>query len=101
MEAVSGGGKHLVVIGGGPAGYPAAFHAADHGYRVTVVNAEPRLGGVCLLRGCIPSKALLHLAKLITEAKEAEHAGVKFGAPQIDLAGVRNFKNSVIDNLSN
>lgn len=100
MDVASGAGKHVVVIGGGPGGYPAAFHAADHGYKVTIVNAEARLGGVCLHRGCIPSKALLHLAKLITEAKEVEHAGVKFGAPQIDLAAVRNFKNSVIDKLA-
>ena len=100
MEEASGAGKHVVVIGGGPGGYPAAFHAADHGYKVTIVNAEAKLGGVCLHRGCIPSKALLHLAKLITETKDAEHAGVKFGAPQIDLTAVRNFKNSVIDKLA-
>jgi len=100
MEAASGAGKHLVIIGGGPGGYPAAFHAADHGFQVTIINAEPRLGGVCLQRGCIPSKALLHLGKLITEAREAKHQGITFGEPQIDLDGVRNFKNSVIDKLS-
>lgn len=100
MDAVSGEGKHLVIIGGGPGGYPAAFHAADHGFKVTIVNAEPRLGGVCLQRGCIPSKALLHLGKLITEAREAKQHGISFGEPQIDLDGVRHFKNSVIDKLS-
>lgn len=99
MEA-SGAGKHLVVIGAGPGGYPAAFHAADHGYQVTLVNAEPKPGGVCLQRGCIPSKALLHLAKLIQETKDAAHHGITFAAPQIDLDGIRKFKNQVIDNLS-
>src|SRR5207344_1072749 len=58
----------LLVIGGGPGGYPAALHAADHGLKVTLVDEDPRLGGVCLNRGCIPSKALLHVAKLINEA---------------------------------
>lgn len=100
MESVSGEGKHLVVIGAGPGGYPAAFHAADHGYKVTLINAEPRPGGVCLHRGCIPSKALLHLAKLITETREAAEHGITFGEPKIDLDGVRNFKNSVIDQLA-
>jgi dihydrolipoamide dehydrogenase len=100
MESASGEGKHLVIIGGGPGGYPAAFHAADHGYQVTIINAEARLGGVCLQRGCIPSKALLHLGKLITEAREAKHQGITFGEPQIDLDMVRKFKNSVIDKLS-
>ena len=66
----------LLVIGAGPGGYPAALHAADHGIKVTMVDADPRLGGVCLNRGCIPSKALLHVAKRIEEAKEAEEWGV-------------------------
>ena len=99
MQA-SGAGKRLVVIGGGPAGYPAAFHAADHGFQVTMINAEAKPGGVCLHRGCIPSKALLHLGKLINEAREAEHWGVSFGPPQIDIDKVRAFKNSVIEKLT-
>lgn len=90
----------VVVIGGGPGGYPAAFAAADHGLKVILVNEEPQQGGVCLLRGCIPSKALLHVAKLIQEAKDAEHHGVVFGKPTIQLDKIRNFKNSVIGNLT-
>ena len=68
----------VVVLGGGPGGYAAAFLAADLGMKVTIVDAEPRLGGVCLLRGCIPSKALLHVAKVISEAKELGGWGVQF-----------------------
>ena len=90
----------VVVIGGGPGGYPAAFHAADHGLNVTLVNEEPQQGGVCLLRGCIPSKALLHVAKLIQETKDSEQHGVSFGKPTIQLDKLRNFKNSVINNLT-
>ena len=70
----------IVVIGGGPGGYAAAFLAADEGQEVVVVEAEPRLGGTCLLRGCIPSKALLHVAKVISEAEEMQSEwGVSFG----------------------
>src|SRR5882724_1220463 len=76
----------LLVVGGGPGGYPAALAAADHGIQVTLVDADPKLGGVCLNRGCIPSKALLHVAKLINEAKEAEEWGVHFGAPKVDVS---------------
>ena len=90
----------LVVIGGGPGGYPAAFHAADHGMDVTLVNAESAPGGVCLHRGCIPSKALLHVAKLIQEAQEAEQWGVTFAQPEINLDQLRHFKNGVIDGLT-
>src|ERR1041384_7609489 len=85
----------LLVIGGGPGGYPAALHAADHGMKVTLVDEDPKLGGVCLNRGCIPSKALLHAAKLIREAREfAEFGvafGVAFGEPEIDLEKLRGF----------
>lgn len=81
----------LLVIGGGPGGYPAALHAADHGLKVTLVDEDPKLGGVCLNRGCIPSKALLHVAKLIREAKEAAEWGLAFGEPKLDLEKLRNF----------
>jgi dihydrolipoamide dehydrogenase len=81
----------LLVIGGGPGGYPAALHAADHGIKPLLVDEGPKLGGVCTNRGCIPSKALLHLAKLIEEAKEAEEWGVSFGPPKFDLAKMQTF----------
>ena len=81
----------LLVIGGGPGGYPAALHAADHGMKVTLVDEDPKLGGVCLNRGCIPSKALLHVAKLVREAHEAAEWGLTFGEPKIDLAKLRDF----------
>ena len=89
----------VVVLGGGPGGYPAAFGAADHGMKVALVNDEPRPGGVCLHRGCIPSKALLHVAKLINEAQESSHWGVTYGKPKIDVDQLRKFKNGVIDKL--
>jgi dihydrolipoamide dehydrogenase len=89
----------IVVIGAGPGGYPAAFACADHGMKVTLVNAEAKPGGVCLHRGCIPSKALLHVAKLIQEAREAEHWGVSFAPPRIDVNKLRGFKNSVVERL--
>jgi dihydrolipoamide dehydrogenase len=81
----------LLVIGGGPGGYPAALHAADHGLKVIMVDEDPRLGGVCLNRGCIPSKALLHAAKIIHEAHEMAEHGVSFGEPKIDLEKLRGF----------
>jgi dihydrolipoamide dehydrogenase len=93
-------GVHVAVLGGGPGGYAAAFHAADHGMKVTLIDADPEPGGVCLHRGCIPSKALLHIAKLIQEAKEAEHWGVKFAPPTIDLAKIRTFKQGVVSKLT-
>lgn len=93
-------GKQIVVIGGGPGGYAAAFAAADRGMKVTLVSDEPKAGGVCLLRGCIPSKALLHVAKLINEARHASQWGITFGEPKIDLAKLRSFKESVIGKLS-
>ncbi|MBS0266006.1 MAG: dihydrolipoyl dehydrogenase [Planctomycetes bacterium] len=89
----------VVVIGAGPGGYPAAFACADHGLKVTLVNAETQPGGVCLHRGCIPSKALLHVAKLIHEAHDASACGLTFGKPQLDLTALRGFKNSVIEKL--
>ena len=81
----------LLVIGGGPGGYPAALHAADHGMQVTLVDQDPKLGGVCLNRGCIPSKALLHVAKLLHETREAAEWGLAFEEPQVDLDKLRAF----------
>jgi dihydrolipoamide dehydrogenase len=81
----------LLVIGGGPGGYPAALAAADHGVQTILVDSDPKLGGVCLNRGCIPSKALLHVAKLLNEAKEAEEWGIHFEAPKIDLAKLAGY----------
>ncbi len=91
---------NLVVIGGGPGGYAAAFLGADLGMDVTLVDLEKNPGGVCLHRGCIPSKALLHNAKLIYEAREASHWGLTFGEPQIDLDKVRGWKNAVVERLT-
>ncbi len=92
--------KSVVVIGGGPGGYPAAFHAADHGMDVTLIDTEKNPGGVCVYRGCIPSKALLHIARVIEEAREAEAMGVTFGAPKINAKKVRAWKDSVISRLT-
>jgi len=90
----------LVVVGGGPGGYAAAFYAADLGMQVTLVDTEPNPGGVCLYRGCIPSKALLHIAKLIGEAKHAASLGVTFGEPAIDLDRLRTWKTAVVERLT-
>jgi len=92
---------HLAVVGGGPGGYAAAFLAADLGLRVTLIDPELNPGGVCLYRGCIPSKALLHVAKTIDEATAMGAHGVAFGTPKVDLAGVRGFKDSVVKRLTN
>jgi dihydrolipoyl dehydrogenase len=92
--------SHVVVIGAGPGGYAAAFYAADLGMRVTLVDPEANPGGVCLYRGCIPSKALLHVAKLVEEAKHAEAWGVSFGAPKVDLDRLRGFKEKVVNQLT-
>lgn len=90
----------IVVIGAGPGGYAAAFYAADLGKKVILVEQEKRLGGVCLNRGCIPSKALLHVSKVMTEAREAERWGVRFAAPTIDLDKLRGWKDDVLERLS-
>ncbi|MHB8901373.1 MAG: FAD-dependent oxidoreductase, partial [Thermoguttaceae bacterium] len=90
----------LVVVGGGPGGYAAAFLAADLGMKVTVVDLEKRLGGVCLLRGCIPSKALLHVAKAMAEAQHLAEWGIAYAKPQIDLDQVRKRKDKVISTLT-
>ena len=90
----------LVVLGAGPGGYAAAFLAADKGMQVTLVDLEPRLGGVCLLRGCIPSKALLHVAKTMADARHLADWGVSFAEPAIDIAAVRARKEKVISTLT-
>jgi dihydrolipoamide dehydrogenase len=90
----------LVVIGGGPGGYAAAFYAADLGMQVTLVDMEPNPGGVCLYRGCIPSKALLHVAKVASEAKHATHWGLTYAEPKIDLDKLRSYKESVVQKLT-
>jgi dihydrolipoamide dehydrogenase len=90
----------LVVIGAGPGGYAAAFLAADLGVNVTLIDSELNPGGVCLYRGCIPSKALLHVSKLINEAREAGNWGIKFSSPKIDLAILRSWKENVVTKLT-
>ena len=91
----------VAVIGAGPGGYAAAFQAADLGLRTALIDQDPQLGGVCLLRGCIPSKALLHAARLITDAEEAQVFGIQFGKPQLDLAALRQrIKTAIIGKLT-
>ena len=91
----------LVVLGGGPGGYAAAFFAADEGAEVTLIEQEPRLGGTCLLRGCIPSKALLHVARVIAEVDELrDEWGVEYDAPNVSIDKVRARKEKVISTLS-
>src|SRR3954467_1989315 len=90
----------LVVLGAGPGGYAAAFYAADMGLQVALVDEEKNPGGVCLYRGCIPSKALLHVAKVIDEARHAAWLGVTFGEPKVDVDKLRAFKQSVVDKLT-
>src|SRR6266699_2597880 len=90
----------IVVVGAGPGGYAAAFYAADKGKRVILVEREKRLGGVCLNRGCIPSKALLHATQLIGEARESAHHGITFAPPTIDLTKLRAWKESILHKLS-
>ena len=90
----------LVVLGAGPGGYTAAFRAADLGLSVTLVERWPTLGGVCLNVGCIPSKALLHAARVIEEAQEMAGLGVEFGPPRIDAARLRGWKDKVVGRLT-
>lgn len=92
--------KELVIIGAGPGGYAAAFRAADLGLDVTLIDPEKNPGGVCLYRGCIPSKALLHLAKIKEEAQKAADFGLEFDAPKIDLKKIRQWKESVVKKLT-
>src|SRR3984893_4337770 len=90
----------VAVIGGGPGGYAAAFLAADLGMRVTLIDPEVNPGGVCLYRGCIPSKALLHVAKLIDESRHAKNWGIDYSDPKIDLPRLRTWKDGVIKKLT-
>lgn len=90
----------IAVVGGGPGGYAAAFLAADLGMQVTLIDNERNPGGVCLYRGCIPSKALLHVAKLIDESRHAKNWGVEFAEPKIDVARLRSFKEGVVEKLT-
>src|SRR5580692_7880960 len=91
----------LAVVGGGPGGYAAAFLAADLGLQVVLIDPETNPGGVCVYRGCIPSKALLHVADVLNESKQASAWGVDFGAPKIDVAKLRGFKDNVVKRLTN
>jgi dihydrolipoamide dehydrogenase len=89
----------IVVVGGGPAGYTAAFYAADLGKKVILIERDKRLGGVCLNRGCIPSKALLNAAHTITAARESSHRGITFEPPKVDVAQLRAWKESIVQKL--
>jgi dihydrolipoamide dehydrogenase len=91
---------NIAVVGGGPGGYAAAFLAADLGMKVTLIDPEANPGGVCLYRGCIPSKALLHVAKLIDESRHAKNWGVEFANPKIDLERLRSWKEGVVKKLT-
>ena len=90
----------IVVIGAGPGGYAAAFRAADLGKQVLLVDRDPELGGVCLNRGCIPSKALLHISKVMDQAKHLEIMGVKYGNPEIKIDKIRDYKNKIVSQLN-
>src|SRR6202020_1594847 len=90
----------IAVVGAGPGGYAAAFLAADLGMNLTLIDPEVNPGGVCLYRGCIPSKSLLHVAKLIEESEQAKNWGIEFAAPKIDLARLRGFKEGVVKKLT-
>jgi len=90
----------IAVIGGGPGGYAAAFLAADLGMKVTLIDKELNPGGVCLYRGCIPSKALLHVAKLIDESRHAKNWGIEYSDPKIDVARLRGWKEGVVKKLT-
>ena len=89
----------IVVVGAGPGGYAAAFYAADLGKKVILVERDKRLGGVCLNRGCIPSKALLYATHQITSARESEHRGIVFAPPAVDLPKLRSWKESILEKL--
>ena len=90
----------IAVIGAGPGGYAAAFRAADLGKKVVLIDREPELGGVCLNRGCIPSKALLHISKVMDEAASLAKMGVTYNEPKIDLKTIREHKNRIVNQLN-
>ena len=90
----------VLVLGGGPGGYTAAFRAADLGKQVTLVERYPVIGGVCLNVGCIPSKALLHMAQIIHEVEEVDKHGISYGKPKFDLDKIRSWKESVSNSLN-
>ncbi len=90
----------IVVLGAGPGGYAAAFYAADLGKKVLLIEQDKKLGGVCLNRGCIPSKALLYATGMLVQAKEGAHRGISFGEPKVELDKLRAWKNSIVEKLS-
>ena len=90
----------LVIIGSGPGGYACAFRAADLGLNVTLIEKDANLGGVCLNKGCIPSKAFLHIAKVINDAKTISKVGVSFDKPNLDVSKINQWKNDIVNNLS-
>src|SRR5215467_6417389 len=90
----------VAVIGAGPGGYAAAFEAADLGLRTVLIDEDARLGGTCLLRGCIPSKALLHAARLLTDAEDAQAWGIEFGKPKVDLDQLRRRLEAIVGKLT-
>ncbi|MBD3289073.1 NAD(P)-binding protein, partial [candidate division KSB1 bacterium] len=92
--------KTVAVVGGGPGGYGAAFLASDLGLDVTMIDPEPNPGGVCLYRGCIPSKVLLHIVKIIRTAREADEFGLKYDEPKMDIDKMRSAKNKVVEQLT-
>ena len=91
--------NHIVIIGSGPGGYAAAFRASDLGNKVTLIEKDTSLGGVCLNRGCIPSKTLLHISKIIDEAESVKKFGVTYPSPTIDMKKIQLWKNRVIKKL--
>ena len=96
MEPIT---TEIVVLGAGPGGYAAAFYAADKGKKVTLVEQNPRLGGICLNVGCIPSKALLHATEILRETRDSALRGIEFDAPKIDVEKLRSWKNVILDKL--
>ena len=96
MEPIN---TEIVVLGAGPGGYGAAFYAADKGKKVTLVEQNPRLGGICLNVGCIPSTALLHATEILRETKDSALRGIEYGSPKIDLEKLRSWKTSILDKL--
>ena len=90
----------IAVVGAGPGGYGAAFLAADRGLDVTLIDPEPNPGGVCLYRGCIPTKALLYAADVISESRRAEEIGISFSDPDIDIGRLRSWKEKTVEKLT-